>query len=116
MSLSIDISHPDAALSIYEAAREYPQKLCLRTPEGDITFAQAAQRARNIFDTLELPSPGRPYVLRADTDVRSMLVFYALLAAHVPMLLLSPKLTEAEVQSCGFWNDCNGRAARGEPR
>ena len=99
MSLSIDISHPDAALSIYEAARECPQKLCLRTPEGDITFAQAAQRARDIFDTLELPSPGRPYVLRADTDVHSMLVFYALLAAHVPMLLLSPKLTEAEVQS-----------------
>lgn len=99
MTFVIDPLHPDAALSIYEAAREHPEGVCLRTREGDITFAEAAERAASIFPTLTLPAPGRPYVMTAKTDVHTMLVFYALLAAKVPMLLLSPKLTESETQA-----------------
>lgn len=99
MTFVIDPLHPDASLSIYDAAREHPEGVCLRTNKGDITFAEAAERAAKIFPTLTLPAPGRPYVMTARTDVHTMLVFYALLAAKVPMLLLSPKLTQSETEA-----------------
>ncbi len=99
MTYTIDPEHPERALSITEAARERPDGLCLRTPEGDISFSEAARRAALIKRTLTPPPAGRPYVMQARTDVESILTFYALLEAQVPMLLLSPKLTEAETRA-----------------
>ncbi len=99
MTVVIDPQEPERSLSIDEAARERPEGVCLRIAGHDITFAEAARGARSILNSLVLPPKGRPYVLRAANDVPTLLTFYALLQAGVPMLLLSPKLTEGEAAS-----------------
>lgn len=93
-----DIEAENTAFSIFAAARECPERLCVRAFGRDYTFAEVAECVRQDLKTLELPAAGRPYILKAKSDLETLVRIYALLENRTPMLLLSPKLTEVEVK------------------
>lgn len=88
-----------AAFSIFSAAKDCPERLCVRTPEADFSFADIAQAVRADLAQLARPQKGRPYILTAKADLATLVRIYALLEARIPMLLLSPKLTAPEVRA-----------------
>ncbi|MDO4936852.1 MAG: AMP-binding protein [Sutterellaceae bacterium] len=92
--------HSETAFSIFAAARDCPQGLCVRSPDKDYSFAETAELAKADLEHLQRPRPGRPYILTAKADLATLVRIYALLEARVPMLLLSPKLTPIEVKAC----------------
>lgn len=92
-----DIEVAETAFSIFAAARECPERLCVRAFGRDYTFAEVAECVRQDLKTLELPAAGRPYILKARSDFATLVRIYALLEKRIPMLLLSPKLTDIEV-------------------
>jgi O-succinylbenzoic acid--CoA ligase len=84
-------------LSITAAARDAPDAIALHVGRERFTFAQLADLVRTRLAALgpEL-KPGRPVPLVGRNTLERVVAFYTLLEARVPVLLLHPKLTEAE--------------------
>lgn len=87
------------AFSIFEAARDCPDRVCVRQNNRDFTFSEVAGLVEDDFSHWQKPEKGRAYVLTAKSDLATLVRIYALLQSRVPMLLLSPKLTETEVKA-----------------
>jgi len=85
------------ALSILAAARDAGSSTALRLGERSLTFGQVADMVRERMGSLGLgKSDGTPYPLVATNTLETVVAFYALLEARVPVLLLHPRQTEAE--------------------
>jgi o-succinylbenzoate---CoA ligase len=82
-------------LSITAAAREAGGRTALLIGAQRYTFAELAQRAQARMAQLA-PVPARPYALVGSNTLDTAVTLYALLEARVPVLMLHPKLTEAE--------------------
>jgi O-succinylbenzoic acid--CoA ligase len=84
-------------LSITAAARDAADAVALHVGRDRYTFAQLADLVRTRLAALgpEL-KPGRPVPLVGRNTLERVVAFYTLLEARVPVLLLHPKLTEAE--------------------
>lgn len=84
-------------LSIFAAARQWPQTVGLRTDERSLTFAQLARLAEERLRRADLdPWHAAPFVLDGASSVDTLVTLYALLEQRRPALLLHPKLTDAE--------------------
>ena len=85
------------ALSISAAARDAGDRIALHVGRDHYTFAQLADlaAARRAALTPEL-KPGRAFPLLGTNTLDTVVTLYALLEAHAPVLLLHPKVTEAE--------------------
>jgi O-succinylbenzoic acid--CoA ligase len=85
-------------LSITAAAREAGGRTALLIGAQRYTFAELAELARARMARLA-PQPARPFALVATNTLDTALTLYALLEARVPVLMLHPRLTEAERQA-----------------
>jgi len=85
-------------LSITAAAREAGGRTALLIGDRRYPFAELADLARARHAQLA-PAPHRPYALVGSNTLDTAITLYALLEARVPVLLLHPKLTEAERQA-----------------
>jgi O-succinylbenzoic acid--CoA ligase len=84
-------------LSIFAAARAAPAAIGLRTDERAWTFGELARLTEKRLLSPELQAPGpMPYVLDGASSLDIVVTLYALLEQRRPVLLLHPKLTEAE--------------------
>jgi o-succinylbenzoate---CoA ligase len=83
--------------SITSAARDAADTVALHVGREHFTFAQLADlvQARRADLGTELV-PGRPVPLVGRNTLEKVIAFYTLLEARVPVLLLHPKLTEAD--------------------
>jgi o-succinylbenzoate---CoA ligase len=88
------VNHP---LSITAAARDAADTVALHVGRERYTFAQLADFVRTRLAALgpEL-KPGRPVPLAGRNTLERIIALYTLLEARVPVLLLHPKLTDAE--------------------
>ena len=84
-------------LSITAAARDAADVVALHVGHERFTFARLADLVRERLASLgpEL-APGRPVPLVGRNRLERIVTLYTLLEARVPVLLLHPKLTEAE--------------------
>jgi O-succinylbenzoic acid--CoA ligase len=81
--------------SIFAAARDAPESIALHAEGRRYSFAELAELARARMDTLSREVRA-PYALVGANTVETIVTLYALLELRVPVLLLHPKLTEAE--------------------
>ncbi|MFN9210915.1 MAG: AMP-binding protein [Betaproteobacteria bacterium] len=84
-------------LSIAAAARDAPQRTALIVDGRSYTFAELAALAQQRRAALPL-DPRRAFALIGSNTLETAVTLYALLEARVPVLLLHPRLTEAERQ------------------
>jgi O-succinylbenzoic acid--CoA ligase len=82
-------------LSITAAAREAGGRTALLVGGQRFTFAELAERAAMKCARLA-PHPRRPYALIGSNTLDTVVTLYALLEARVPVLMLHPRLTDAE--------------------
>ena len=84
-------------LSITAAARDAPDAVALHVGRERYTFAQLADLVQTrLADLGSELVPGRPVPLVGRNKLERVIALYTLLEARVPMLLLHPKLTQAE--------------------
>ncbi|MGZ8254805.1 MAG: AMP-binding protein [Burkholderiaceae bacterium] len=84
-------------LSITAAARDAPDAVALHVGRDRYTFAQLADLVRTrLADLGSELVPGRPVPLVGRNKLERVVALYTLLEARVPVLLIHPKLTEAE--------------------
>lgn len=84
------------ALSATTAGKEVPDRPALRIGGFEFTWAQIAERVRTRMATLVRPPAGRPLPFVAEATTEGLTTLFAALVLEVPLLLLSPKLTDAE--------------------
>jgi O-succinylbenzoic acid--CoA ligase len=84
-------------LSITAAARDAPDAVALHVGRERYTFAQLADLVRaRVADLGAELKPGRAVPLVGRNTLEKVIALYTLLEARVPVLLLHPKLTDAE--------------------
>ena len=86
----------DGALSVVTAAKERPQGLAIRSGNETYTWADVAQKVIERLETMVCPAPGRPMPFVAEADVERLITLLAAFEAKIPLLLISPKLTQPE--------------------
>jgi O-succinylbenzoic acid--CoA ligase len=84
-------------LSIAAATRDAPQRTALIADGRRYRFAELAALAQQRRAALPL-DPRRAFALIGSNTLETAVTLYALLEARVPVLLLHPRLTEAERQ------------------
>ena len=85
------------SLSITAAARDAASTIALHVGRESYTFAQLADLVRARLAALGPEfKPGRPVPLVGRNTLERVIALYTLLEARVPVLLMHPKLTEAE--------------------
>ena len=84
-------------LSITAAARDAADAIALHVGRDSYTFAQLADLVQTrLADLRSELVPGRPVPLVGRNTLERVIALYTLLEARVPVLLLHPKLTEAD--------------------
>ena len=84
----------ELALSIRAAAQERPDGIAIITAAETLTFAEVYARTRRVLLTLD--GPKTPVAIVASLRVETVLAIYALLELGRPIVLIHPRLTEAE--------------------
>lgn len=84
-----------SSLSIFDAAREAPRAIALLDGDTELSFAEAAERARPLAERLVAARP-RALALTPRADVESLSWLYAALATGTPLLPFHTRATPAE--------------------
>jgi o-succinylbenzoate---CoA ligase len=84
-------------LSVFAAAREAPHAIALAIGTQRLTFSEVAELTRRRMPTIERERSVRAALPLIGTNtLNTVITLYAALEAHVPVLMLHPKLTAAE--------------------
>lgn len=85
----------DSAFSILEAARQFPDRLAIRTLDRDYSFSEIAELVTGRIKAMKAEGEV-PYPLVAKPELDMLVTIYALLEKRNPILLLHPGLTDNE--------------------
>ncbi len=91
--LKLEAAVVDRAFSLSAAARECPERLFVRMPGRDVTYAEAAGLAREAWIKLReegLPPPGRPLLLTAKATLECVVEKSTINKPGMPMASLPP--------------------------
>lgn len=90
-------------LSLFEAAREAPEKLALLTRDGAFTYRSLAERVERAAAWLSeqgvKPGDARPIALQAASDLTTVELFWALASLGRPVLMLNARSSVTVRQS-----------------